>query len=191
MAYGDLTVSLQGGSAGGPGIGAGGGVEIGSVGRLTVNTYARILANGASQLFALGGGSGGGIFLHGDSMNIAWGSHIQANGGDGGRNVFNGGPGGGSGGGGGGGGGGRILFEYGSSLTFAGADLEGYGGLTHAGGTGSSDGGNGLFTYGPYGGPYTTTVFPEPSSFVLGAIAAFALTGVRWLVRRRDRSPNS
>jgi hypothetical protein len=189
-AYGDLTVSLQGGSAGGVGVAAGGGVEIGAVGKLTVNPFAQILANGASQVFALGGGSGGGIFLHGDSVTIGYLSRIYANGGDGGRSVFNGGPGGGSGGGGGGGGGGRILFEYGSSLTYAGADLQAFGGNTR-GGAGASPGGDGTLTYGPYGGPYTTTFFPEPSSFVLGTIAACALTGVRWLVRRRDRSRNS
>jgi len=188
--YGDLTVSLQGGSAGGSGAGAGGGaIEIGAVGALTMNGGS-ILANGASEQIILGGGSGGGIFLHGESVSVS--GLLSANGGNGGSGVVNGGPSGGEGGGGGGGGGGRILIEYGSSISFAGADITGFGGiggdsLFGPNGPGVSGGANGILTYGPYDGPFTTTVLPEPPSLVLGAIAVAIAMGFRWAARSRNR----
>jgi hypothetical protein len=188
--YGDLTASLQGGSAGGAGAGAGGGaVEIGAVGALIMNG-GRILANGASEPVILGGGSGGGIFLHGESVSLS--GSLSANGGNGGSGVTNGGPGGGRGGGGGGGGGGRILIEYGSGISFAGADIQASGGVGGGGpyghpGPGVSGGSFGTLTYGPYGGPFTTVVVPEPPSFVLGAIAAAIAMGFRWAARSRNR----
>jgi hypothetical protein len=189
-AYGDLTVSLQGGSAGGTGAGAGGGaIEIGAVGALTLNGGS-ILANGASEQIILGGGSGGGIFLHGATVSLD--GSLAANGGNGGAGIVVGGPGGGEGGGGGGGGGGRILIEYGSSISFAGADITGFGGIggnDYEGfnGPGVSGGANGTLTYGPYGGPFTTTVLPEPPSLVPGAIAVAIAMGFRWAARSRNR----
>jgi len=186
-AYGDLTVSLQGGSAGGTGAGAGGGaIEIGAVGALTLNG-GRILANEASEPIIMGGGSGGGIFLHGETVSLD--GSLSVNGGNGGSGVENGGPGGGIGGGGGGGGVGRILIEYGSGISFAGADIQVNGG--NAGqydtGPGIAPGSPGPLTYGPYGGPFTTTVLPEPPSLVLGAIAVAIAMGFRWAARSRNR----
>ena len=147
----------------------------------------RILANGASEQIILGGGSGGGIFLHGESVSVS--GLLSANGGNGGSGVVNGGPYGGAGGGGGGGGGGRILIEYGSSVSFAGADITGFGGNGGQGaaGSGIASGGNGILTYGPYGGSFTTTVLPEPPSLVLGAIAVAIAMGFRWAARSRNR----
>jgi hypothetical protein len=188
--YGDLTASLQGGSAGGTGAGAGGGaIDIGAVGALTLNGGS-ILAKGASEPIILGGGSGGGIFLHGATVSLD--GSLSVNGGNGGSGVENGGPGGGIGGGGGGGGGGRILIEYGSSISFAGADITGFGGNggndgEGFNGPGVSGGANGILTYGPYGGPFTTTVLPEPPSLVLGAIAVAIAMGFRWAARSRNR----
>ena len=197
--YGNLTASLQGGSAGGggggisggPGTaivgggGAGGGaIEIGAVEALTVNG-GTILANGQSEQVISGGGSGGGIFLHGESV-IVTGS-VSADGGDGGSTIFNGGPGGGEGGGGGGGGGGRILVEYGSDFVSEAGAIEAVGGN-------AGQGSYGTLTYGLYGGPFTTVVgpfapvgVPEPSSLVLGTIAAAIALGYRGASRRRNR----
>ena len=185
--YGDLTASLQGGSAGGTGAGAGGGaIEIGAVGALTMNGGS-ILAKGASEQIILGGGSGGGIFLHGETVSLN--GSLSVNGGNGGSGVRNGGPYGGMGGGGGGGGGGRILIEYGSSISFAGADITGFGGEAgqYDAEPGGSGGADGILTYGPYDGPFTTTVLPEPPSLVLGAIAVAIAMGFRWAARSRNR----
>ena len=63
----------------------------------------------------------------------------------------------------------------------AGTDDEG------SNGPGVSGGSNGILTYGPYGGPFTTTVLPEPPSLVLGAIAVAIAMGFRWAARSRNR----
>ena len=117
---------------------------------------------------------------------------LAANGGNGGSGIVVGGSGGGIGGGGGGGGGGRILIEYGSSISFAGADITDFGGNggnddEGFNGPGVSGGFNGALTFGPYGGSFTTTVLPEPPSLVLGAIAVAIAMGFRWAARSRNR----
>ena len=70
---------------------------------LTLNRGS-ILANRTSEQIILGGGSGGGIFLHGETVSLD--GSLSVNGGNGGSGIVNGGPYGGMGGGGGGGGGG-------------------------------------------------------------------------------------
>ena len=106
--YGNLAVLLQGGSGGGSygsraglesGGGGGGAIEIGAIGRITVG--GSILANGYSPVNVAGGGSGGGIFLHGDSVTLSGSSLLSAQGGNGGSFGASGG------------GGGRVLIEYG------------------------------------------------------------------------------
>jgi hypothetical protein len=110
-AYGDLNVSLQGGSAGGAGafdaFGAGGGGAIALFGStVTISPGSLVLVDGGGGDTgtggASGGGSGGAIVVHGDTVEAA------------GLLVARGGPGGAGGccGDGGGGAGGRIAFQY-------------------------------------------------------------------------------
>lgn len=113
-AYGDLNVSLQGGSGGAGstiggsaagGGGGGGGVKLTAT-TLTVSAAGEVRAdggdgNGAGN-GASGGGSGGGILLRADTIDVA--GVLSAEGGDGGT--------GGCCGDGGGGGGGRIAYQY-------------------------------------------------------------------------------
>ncbi|MBV8234280.1 MAG: hypothetical protein JO075_01140, partial [Acidimicrobiia bacterium] len=77
--YGNLLFQLQGGSGGaggihpfGPSLGGGGAIELGAIGNISIR--GSILANGASPIppppYGLGGGSGGGIFLHGEGVTL-------------------------------------------------------------------------------------------------------------------------
>ena len=88
--YGDLSVTLQGGSHGGGGSFAGGGggaVEIGAIGAVTI--AGSITANGGnadvgmnpSNTLGDGGGSGGGVFVHGNGVTLASSALLSANGG--------------------------------------------------------------------------------------------------------------
>jgi hypothetical protein len=177
--YGDLAIALQGGSGGGTqsgrydllaGGGGGGAIEVGAVGRITVR--GSILANGASGAALIGaplgagGGSGGGIFLYGDSVALL--GVLSAQGGSG-R--------------GGGGGGGRVLIETGAG-GFSG-DVNG---INVSGGFGA-----GLdipfFYPGPFSGAGTPGAFspvPEPASLLLLAVGMLAVQGLaRHVAHRR------
>lgn len=117
--YGDLTVALQGGSAGGSNSGLGGAgagaIEIGALGAVSVGT---IVANGGSGAVkpngasSNGGGSGGAIRIHGTivsagSLQARGGSSVDA------HAIA-----------GGGGGGGRILVAV-DTFTLGGPTLAG------------------------------------------------------------------
>jgi hypothetical protein len=109
-AYGDLTMTLQGGSggaSGASGVGAGGGgggggggaIELGALGNITLS--GTVLANGGAGgsgfgTGAGGGGAGGGIVVHGPAVSLS--GNLNAIGGAG--SGYNGG----------GGGGGRVLI---------------------------------------------------------------------------------
>jgi hypothetical protein len=111
MAYCDLWQKLQGGSGGGSGWdgsggGGGGAIEIGAVRSLVIAHYpvdpdggaigppGLIFAKGGDANFYTGaGGSGGGIFLHANSVTNSGG--LLANGGNGSPFYFLPGPGGG------------------------------------------------------------------------------------------------
>ena len=184
--YGNPSASLQGGSAGGGGTGAGGAIEIGAIGALRVLAGGLIEANGASSPVANGGGSGGGIFLHGSSLSIASGALISAQGGNGGNTEYNGGLGGGSGGGGGGGGGGQVLLQYTSAHDFSLSSINVRGGL--AGGAGPQSGPPIGATDGRMGAVFVNqsgNLVPEPGSFVMVTIAAAIGLGGNWCRRRR------
>jgi PEP-CTERM motif len=177
QAYGDLSVSLQGGSQGGlSGGGGGGGLEIGAIGTLTIPLSGFILAEGASESVGAGGGSGGGVFLHASIVN--YDGAILAIGGDGGANTSQGGMNGGSGGGGGGGSGGRVLIEYSSGISILNP-------IDVAGGFG------GASTYGTTNGMAGTVSFisvPEPSSLALVTMGVVIGLGCRWRHHRRQPS---
>lgn len=102
QAYGDLSVSLSGGSGGGvsnqfsanyaddaaDGGGGGGAIELGATGAITISSTGSILATGDSGLLQTvggmlstgGAGAGGGILIHGDAVVNA--GLIDASGGD-------------------------------------------------------------------------------------------------------------
>jgi len=126
--YGNLAISLQGGSGGGnlyaraPATGGGGGgaIEVGAVGGITVS--GSILADGGSGAYdGSGGGSGGGIFLHGDSVALL--GVLSAQGGSGYYFPQ----------GGGGGGGGQVFIQ-----TEPGGFIGNVGGINVSGGSGST-----------------------------------------------------
>jgi len=141
VAYGDLSVALDGGSGGGRsmydrsdgyGGGGGGALELGALGTLTLNSGCNIEAKGAAGANADitmcgqdgdGGGSGGGILIHANVITFNSGANVNANGGNGGYGDDDGtycysSPGyTGDGGSAGSGGGGRIRFAYYASGT--------------------------------------------------------------------------
>jgi hypothetical protein len=189
LAYGNLLAQLQGGSFGGfpqavnssIGNGGGGGLEIGAVGTVHLLGTGSILANGGTSgpfFPSVGGGSGGGIFLHGNSILLDSAGLISADGGAGGPSQSAGGPGGFQGATGGGGGGGRILLET------------GYGGLSRNSTIDVSGGSGGIGT--PFGtaGPgadgqlIITTLpnVPEPASIVM---LTLGLVAIAELARRQ------
>jgi hypothetical protein len=106
VAYGDLTMKLQGGSGGGGGRGiafssgggggGGGAIEIGAVNIITITGKVEANGgNGGNNFFVDGGaGAGGGILVHANQVTLACSARLNANGGGGTS--------------GGGGGGGRI-----------------------------------------------------------------------------------
>lgn len=177
MAYGNLAVSLQGGSFNLGGAGAGGGLEVGTIGTISLPSTGLIEANGASNSIFGGGGSGGGIFLHGAVIDDE-GGLVEANGGNGGNAGFIGGPGGGSGGGGGGGGGGRILLEASSFNTLP-NEFEVNGGLGGSPATGTTNGMAGSVTY------LAVTPVPEPGSLGMMAMSAALWLGYHCKRQRR------
>jgi hypothetical protein len=92
--YANLLLQLQGGGGGGPGFlpttpfngspggGGGGAIELGAIGNISIS--GSILADGGSLLslnIGSGGGSGGGILLHGDGVTLS--GLLSARGGDG------------------------------------------------------------------------------------------------------------
>ena len=169
--YGDLTVKLEGGSGGGGGLGApifsfgsggggggGGAIELGAVTTLTIG--GEVLANGGTGVNAGanggGSGSGGGILIHAHDVTLT--GSLKANGGVG---VTDGD----------GGGGGRIAI-----LTASGT-LTGNGTTSVAGGLHGPNA-----TLDPIGngqpGVITVGQIPEPSTWVLLALAIAVLPGV-------------
>lgn len=113
LLYGDLGVSVQGGSGGAQsyssadqayGGNGGGGLELGAKSSVDILATGQLIANGsAGQVsgdYGGGGGAGGGLLVHGFDLTIQ--GSLQASGGNGGvaGNGFDGG----------GGGGGRILL---------------------------------------------------------------------------------
>ncbi|HPJ66271.1 MAG TPA: choice-of-anchor D domain-containing protein [Desulfobacteraceae bacterium] len=145
--YGDLSVSLSGGSGGARseysstgnyGGGGGGALQLGALGIITINSGASINANGVTGSTSTeasadgdGGGSGGGILIHGQTIQHNSGSTISANGGNGGGTS-----GAGLGIGGGGGGGGRVRLVY---HTSGAGNIVQDGTITVNGGTGGTD----------------------------------------------------
>lgn len=97
VAYGDLSIGIQGGSGGGAapdggglgpasGGGGGGGIELGAAGDIDItgqvlaNGGAGIALNAATGIGGGGGGAGGGILLHGDEVTVT--GTLSARGGD-------------------------------------------------------------------------------------------------------------
>jgi len=172
--YGNLAISLQGGSSGGtvlnarvgpsPGGGGGGAIEVGAVGGIIVS--GSILANGGS---AGSGGSGGGIFLHGDSVALSGVLSAQ-----GGGNIYPDS-----------GGGGRVLIQAGPGGISGNLD-----GINVSGGSGSN-----LLplseTFSAAGDPgvitINGTVVPEPSSLVLLGVGLLSVLGCSWGSRLAPR----
>jgi hypothetical protein len=140
-AYGDLSLTLQGGSGGsggldttidaiGPGGGGGGGaVEIGAVGHITL--AGDVLANGGAGAISNrnggGGGAGGGIVLHAPTVSLS--GNLNALGGNARINTS------------GGGGGGRVLILT-ADGTLAGGSLDAN--VNVNGGTAYGGGGTGV-----------------------------------------------
>jgi hypothetical protein len=177
--YGDLFAALEGGSNGGARNGGdaalgGGALEIGALGLLDLSG-ALLAADGNAGASVdgdgLGGGSGGGIFLHAFDVTMDEATLVRARGGSGGDHDA--GP-FGIGEGGGGGGGGRIavLVNVAGTLTQGGAALVVSGGTagiaepsagpTEAGENGASE-------------VDTSTTVPEAGPTGIGAAALAAL----------------
>jgi hypothetical protein len=183
--YGNLLVSLQGGSGGGggggfpfAGGGGGGGIEMGAVGNISIGGGG-ILANGGAghgghrgAANGSGGGSGGGILLHGDSVSLT--SILSAKGGAGGSGFVTGD--------GGGGGGGRVAIVVGPG-GFSGNTLD----IKVDGGPPGTYNPPGMFSAAAGGaGQSIITAVPEPSSLVLLGTGVAALLG--YAARRRART---
>lgn len=165
--YGDLEISLEGGSGGGGTSGffgssrggAGGGALLLKAAN-QLNIFAPVSVdggNGGSNGYGGGGGSGGGLFLSAPAITLA--SGISANGGRGGVGTFDNG---------GGGGGGRILIE-----TLVGG-FENFGSISVSGGRGGSS----FFGSGGDGqqGVVTIRTVPEPSALMLLAAGGCLLS---------------
>ena len=141
VAYGDLSIAIQGGSGGGAGRdfissgfipvfeggGGGGGIELGAVGAVTVMSTGAVLADGSngemtSSQSSGGGGAGGGILLH--AFDVTVNGLLSADGGDATttNDISQSG----------GGGGGRILLAHDQSGVFdtAGSTISVAGGLS-------------------------------------------------------------
>ena len=169
--YGGVSSPFQGGSAGGFGsasaanAGAGGGaIELGQ-GNLQL-LGATIIANGGNGGATGGGGSGGNISILGSSVSLL-GTQLFTMGGNGGAGASWGGQAPGSDGAGGGGGGGII--------DIAGPLVATYSQYYVNGGTGYANGEDGSI--------FQSSV-PEPSSFVLAAIACMAGLSYRLITSR-------
>jgi hypothetical protein len=182
--YGNLAISLQGGSGGGsiysrtPATGGGGGgaIEVGAVSGITVR--GSILANGGSGAsYGSGGGSGGGIFLHGDSVALLGVLSAQGGGGYSSLSFPLGG---------GGGGGGQVLIQAGP-----GGFTGNVGGINVSGGSGTT------YPYLPFPGEdfsaagapgvvtINGTVVPEPTSLVLLGVGMLGVLACAWGSRLR------
>jgi hypothetical protein len=156
--YSNLATTLQGGSGGGSwsyrnstnhGGGGGGAIELGAKGAITVG--GSILANGGQAQLGAGGGAGGGIYLHGDSVTLLSTALLSAAGGGGGGFV------GSAPAFGGGGGGGEVYID------------SGLGGFTDNGGYINVSGGISYSVYGSYG--IIAIDVPEPPSLMMGTTA--------------------
>ncbi len=113
-AYGDLRVSLVGGSGGarssdpdnggnnGNGGGGGAAIELGAAGRLLLQNGSDVRANGGHGADGTedggGGGSGGGVLVHGKAGSACTNGALRVKGGDGGAGNDDDGGGGGAGG---------------------------------------------------------------------------------------------
>lgn len=169
--YGDLDLTLQGGSGGGGGSisggvggGGGGGAVKLTASSLTIAASGGVFAEGGNgnggNVGASGGGSGGGILLHADTIDVK--GLLSAEGGDGGT--------GGCCGDGGGGGGGRIAYQF---VTLAGAG--------EASVAGGESGVSGMFPHGDLspqatGAPGVITKTQGPAA-TTSAATAIGLTG--------------
>jgi hypothetical protein len=168
--YASLGIQLEGGSQGVrggvggqsfAGGGGGGAIEIGTVGSLSIG--GQVEAFGGNAFIAgAGGGSGGGIFLHGGSVNLT--GALDVAGGLGGSGVsyatYN------QYAGGGGGGGGQVFVES-SSFTDAGKVITS-GGLGGTGYGGGQAGSNGL------AGQFVVSV-PESGSLTILGLGSMGL----------------
>lgn len=166
IAHGDVWNQLIGGSAGGESIGGGGGgtLELGALGRILVNGF--ISVDGDEGIIAGGGGAGGTIRLHADSIELADApGTLTARGGAGAPAYYVN-----RGGyyyGGGGGGGGQIALMARQILASTSS-------IDVSGGDGYENGQPGRILF------RSITSTPEPSSLLLGTLAAPPL----WLIRK-------
>jgi PASTA domain-containing protein len=159
-AYGDLNVTLQGGSGGGGGSSVGGGGGGGAIAlfgsTVRIVAGAEVFAEGGNGAIggngASGGGSGGGILIHGDA--VVMDGLLSAAGGEGGE--------GGCCGNGGGGGGGRIALQY-RTLSMA--------GTTNVSGGLSNDPGAGEPSTEAAGAPGVVTKLQSPAAVTSPASA--------------------
>lgn len=166
-AYGDLNVTLQGGSGGGGGSSVGGGGGGGAIAlfgsTVRIVAGAEVFADGGDGAIggngASGGGSGGGILIHGDTVVVD--GLLSAAGGEGGE--------GGCCGNGGGGGGGRIALQY-RTLSMA--------GTTDVSGGLSNDPGAGEPSTEAAGAPGVVTKLSAPAASTSPASAVGSLSAV-------------
>jgi len=186
--YGNLLVQLQGGGGGGtsgaggsfgpgfggPGGGGGGAIELGAIDKVSIS--GSILADGLGGIpvAGIGGGSGGGIFLHGEGVTLTGLLSARGGGGGPGGGFFPGASAAVDVGAGGGGGGGRVTILSGpGGFAESGATIDVTGGA--GGGSGAAAGGAGVLVI---------SAVPAPASLVLLGTGVLGLLGLGGMRRR-------